>query len=164
MFVGEAPVESEDRLGVPFVGRSGELLTSLLAEVGITRDEVFISNVVKCRPPGNRDPKPQEVESCSPWLHRQIEIIGPDLICTLGNFATKLLRGDDTGISKVHGQLEEVTVGAATLKLYPLFHPAAALRSKTTLAHLRSDLAAIPRIIQGSQDVPRQADHAKDDC
>jgi DNA polymerase len=147
MFIGEAPGADEDRLGTPFVGRSGRLLDSLLTEAGIDREEVFIANVLKCRPPGNRDPRPTEIESCSFWLAKQMELIQPRLVCTLGNFATKLLRGDPTGITKVHGSPEIRTVAGRRVRLYPLFHPSAALRSTTTLGLLRADLMRIPDLV-----------------
>ena len=104
MFVGEAPGANEDKQGLPFVGQAGKLLTKLLGEIGLDRDEVFICNTVKCRPPNNRDPHPNEIESCNEYLRRQVELIQPTVICTLGNFSTKLLRGDNTGISRLHGQ------------------------------------------------------------
>src|SRR4051795_5482949 len=101
MFVGEAPGANEDKQGVPFVGQAGKLLDQLLGEIGLTRADVFVVNVLKCRPPGNRDPLPQEIDNCQPYLFRQIELIEPRVICTLGNFATKLLRGDQTGITRL---------------------------------------------------------------
>ena len=104
MFVGEAPGFHEDQQGIPFVGRAGKLLDELLAEQGLARDEVFITNVLKSRPPDNRDPQPGEIEACRPYLQRQVELIEPRVICTLGNFATKLLSGSSRGITQVHGQ------------------------------------------------------------
>ena len=103
MFVGEAPGAEEDRRGLPFVGRAGGLLNELLGEVGIERGDVFIANVLKCKPPGNRDPQPHEIESCRPYLREQVRLIEPRVICTLGNFSTKLLTGSQTGITRVHG-------------------------------------------------------------
>jgi DNA polymerase len=93
MFVGEAPGRNEDEQGVPFVGQAGKLLEQLLGDIGLSREDVFIANTLKCRPPGNRDPLPQEIANCQGWLYRQLELIRPKLVCTLGNFATKLLRG-----------------------------------------------------------------------
>jgi len=147
MFVGEAPGAREDELGVPFVGAAGKLLGELLAEVGLTREDVFIANVLKCRPPGNRDPLPAEIENCSRYLMRQVELIRPRVICTLGNFATKLLRGDPTGISRLHGQAEIIVVGARAVRLYPLFHPAAALYTRSLLDTLRADFARLPGLL-----------------
>jgi DNA polymerase len=148
MFVGEAPGAREDEQGVPFVGAAGKLLGELLAEVGLTREDVFIANVLKCRPPGNRDPLPGEIESCSAYLMRQVELIQPRVICTLGNFATKLLRADPTGISKLHGRAEIRVVGARAVRLYPLFHPAAALYTRSLLETLRADFARLPGLLE----------------
>ena len=111
LFVGEAPGAKEDEQGVPFVGAAGKLLSELLGEIGIAREDVFIANVLKCRPPQNRNPEPEEIERCSPWLWRQLELIEPIVVVTLGNFATKLLRGDPAGISQVHGVVEERLLG-----------------------------------------------------
>ena len=147
MFVGEAPGANEDRLGVPFVGQAGKLLDELLAEIGLTRDEVFIANVLKCRPPGNRDPHPAEVDNCQSWLLRQVELIEPRVICTLGNFATKLLRADPAGITRVHGRDEERVMGLRTVRLLPLLHPAAALYTRSMLDTLRADFARIPELL-----------------
>jgi uracil-DNA glycosylase len=104
MFVGEGPGEQEDLQGEPFVGRAGKLLTQLIEGIGLTRDGVYIANVVKCRPPGNRDPEPAEIEACAPWLDRQLQLVQPHIIVTLGNFATKLLLGTKEGITKVRGR------------------------------------------------------------
>jgi DNA polymerase len=147
MFVGEAPGANEDLQGLPFVGAAGKLLEKLLGEIGLSRAEVFIANVLKCRPPGNRDPQPGEIENCRPYLARQIELIEPRVICTLGNFATKLLRGDPAGITRVHGQPEVRTIGEHTARLYPLFHPAAALYTPSTLETLREDFVRLPSIL-----------------
>src|SRR4051812_19446772 len=106
MFVGEAPGANEDRMGRPFVGQAGKLLDQLLVEVGLERADVFISNVLLCRPPGNRDPHPVEIDNCQEYLLRELELIEPRVVCTLGNFATKLLRGDNAGITRVHGREE----------------------------------------------------------
>jgi uracil-DNA glycosylase len=147
MFVGEGPGANEDKQGVPFVGRAGKLLDTLLEEIGLERASVFIANVVKCRPPGNRDPHPEEIESCHPYLRAQVELIEPKVICTLGNFSTKLLRGDPTGISRLHGQDEVRTIGARAIRLLPLFHPAAALYTPSSLQTLRDDFARIPALL-----------------
>jgi DNA polymerase len=147
MFVGEAPGANEDRLGLPFVGQAGKLLDKLLIEIGLERADVFICNTLKCRPPGNRDPQPSEIDACNDYLQRQVSLIEPKLICTLGNFATKLLRGDPTGISRLHGQDEEHTLGSRTVRLYPLYHPAAALYTPRTLEALRADFHRIPDLI-----------------
>ncbi len=147
MLVGEAPGAEEDRQGLPFVGRSGALLTRMLNDAGLPRERVFIANTLKCRPPDNRDPRAEEIESCRPWLIEQIRLIEPRVIATLGNFATKLLTGDPTGITKVHGVPQVRTFGTRTVYLYPLFHPAAALRATGTAELLRSDLEALPDLL-----------------
>jgi DNA polymerase len=147
MFVGEAPGASEDEQGVPFVGRAGKLLETLLGEIGIERKDVFIANVLKCRPPGNRDPLPVEIENCQGYLRRQVELIQPTVICTLGNFSTKLLRGDPTGITRLHGQPEVLTLGRRAVRLYPIFHPAAALYTPRMLETLREDFMRLPDLL-----------------
>ena len=147
MFIGEAPGANEDKQGLPFVGQAGKLLDKLLDEIGLARADVFIANVLKCRPPGNRDPQPDEIASCRRYLEAQVRLIEPDLICTLGNFSTKLLRADTTGISRLHGQAEERMLGPRNVRLYPLYHPAAALYTPATLEALRADFHRIPELI-----------------
>ena len=155
MFVGEAPGASEDEQGVPFVGRAGKLLETLLGEVGLKRADVFIANVLKCRPPGNRDPLPVEIDNCQGYLRRQVELIQPTVICTLGNFSTKLLRGDPTGITRLHGQPEVLTLGRRAVRLYPIFHPAAALYTPRMLETLREDFTRLPDLLaQGAPEQP----------
>jgi uracil-DNA glycosylase family 4 len=154
MFVGEAPGANEDKQGLPFVGQAGKLLNKLLEEIGLDRADVFVTNTVRCRPPGNRDPHPNEIESCSHYLHSQVELIEPKVICTLGNFSTKLLRGDATGISRLHGQDEVRMIGARAIRLLPLYHPAAALYAPSTLQTLRNDFARIPELL--AQPAPPQ--------
>jgi uracil-DNA glycosylase family 4 len=147
MFIGEAPGANEDKQGLPFVGQAGKLLDKLLGEIGLERSEVFICNTVKCRPPNNRDPHPNEIESCHEYLRAQVELIEPSVICTLGNFATKLLRADTTGISRLHGQAEVRLIGPRAVRLYPLYHPAAALYTPSTLELLRTDFHRIPELL-----------------
>lgn len=147
MFVGEAPGANEDRQGLPFVGQAGKLLDQLLGEIGLSRREVFIGNVLKCRPPGNRDPQPVEIENCQEYLMRQLELIEPRVVCTLGNFATKLLRGDPAGITRVHGTEEVRVLGRRAVRLYPLYHPAAALYTPRMLEVLREDFRRIPELL-----------------
>ena len=146
-FVGEAPGATEDEQGLPFVGRAGKLLDTLLAEIGMARKDVFVANVLKCRPPGNRDPQPIEIENCREYLYSQVELIQPRVLCTLGNFSTKLLRGDPSGITRVHGHPEVITLGRRAVRLYPLYHPAAALRTPAMLDALRADFARIPDLL-----------------
>src|SRR5438067_2999996 len=147
MFVGEAPGFHEDKQGVPFVGAAGQLLGKLLAGIGLTRDDVWVCNVLKCRPPGNRDPQPEEIEACEPHLWRQIELIQPKVIATLGNFATKLLSGKPLGITRVHGVEQEVVLGGNRVLLYPLFHPAAALYTPRMLEVLEADFRRLPELL-----------------
>ena len=162
MFVGEAPGASEDERGLPFVGRAGKLLDSLLSEIGLERADVFIANVLKCRPPGNRDPLPVEIQNCDAYLLRQVELIEPKVICTLGNFSTKLLRGDPTGITRVHGQPEVLTVGTRAVRLYPIYHPAAALYTPRMLETLREDFAQLPALLAlGAPEQPRPPEAAE---
>lgn len=148
MFVGEAPGANEDLQGLPFVGQAGKLLEKLLVEIGLQRADVFIANTLKCRPPDNRNPYPHELASCQHWLFSQLELIQPTMVCTLGNFATKLLRGEPVGISKIHGQEEVRTIGPRAVRLYPLYHPAAALYTPSTLEMLRADFLRIPEILK----------------
>jgi uracil-DNA glycosylase len=157
MFVGEAPGFHEDQQGKPFVGRAGQLLDQLLEEIGLTRRDVFIANVLKCRPPGNRDPQPDEIEQCKPYLYRQVELIEPKVICTLGNFATKLLSGSQQGITRVHGRPQQRVVGEREVTLYPLFHPAAALRTPSVHGELRHDFSQIPAMLEEVRSEPEPA-------
>ena len=154
MFVGEAPGAQEDLQGLPFVGRAGQLLNELLHEIGLDRNDVFIANVLKCRPPGNRDPLPEEIAECEPHLKEQIHSIQPKVICTLGNFATKLLSGRPTGITKCCGIPQHREIAGLQVVLYPLFHPAAALRTPATKERLRADMANLPELIEEQR--PRQ--------
>jgi uracil-DNA glycosylase len=147
MFIGEAPGASEDEQGLPFVGRAGKLLDQLLEEIGLERRDVFVANVLNCRPPGNRDPLPIEIENCQYYTMRQVELIEPSVICSLGNFSTKLLRGDPTGITRLHGQPEIITLGTRNVRLYPIYHPAAALYTPRMLATLREDFARLPELL-----------------
>ena len=147
MFVGEAPGFHEDKQGVPFVGAAGKLLGKLLEGIGLTREDVYVANVINCRPPGNRDPQPEEIESCEPHLWKQIELIQPKLIATLGNFATKLLSGKPNGITQVHGREQQVVLGGNPVMLYPIFHPAAALYTPRMLQVLEEDFARIPDLL-----------------
>jgi uracil-DNA glycosylase family 4 len=161
MFVGEAPGATEDKMGLPFVGRAGKLLDELLAEVGLERGDVFITNVICCRPPGNRDPLPEEIEACKPYLYKKIELIEPKIICTLGNFATKLLTGDPTGITRVHGRPQEREVAGRVVKLFPIFHPAAALRTDSVKQLLREDFAKLPALLAEHTEEAAQAGDAE---
>jgi uracil-DNA glycosylase len=154
MFVGEGPGQHEDLQGLPFVGRAGKLLDQLLGDIGLSRSDVFVANVVKCRPPGNRDPLPEEIEACKPYLHKQIELIEPKVICTLGNFSTKLLTRSQRGITGVHGRPQVHEIGGRTVRVFPIYHPAAALRSTRTLEELREDFAKLPALLEEPAPVP----------
>jgi uracil-DNA glycosylase family 4 len=154
MFVGEAPGFHEDQQGKPFVGQAGKLLDKLLAGIGLERDQVYVANVLKCRPPGNRDPQPDEIEACEGHLFRQISMIEPKVVATLGNFATKLLSGKPTGITRVHGAEQEATLGGRSVLLYPLYHPAAALYTPAMLKVLEADFARLPELLGRTAEVP----------
>jgi uracil-DNA glycosylase len=159
MFVGEAPGAEEDRQGLPFVGRAGGLLNQLLEGIGMTREDVFVANVLKCRPPGNRDPQPAEIEACSPYLHKQVELIQPKVVGTLGNFATKLLTGNQTGITKVRGTTQVHVLGGRAVYLMPLLHPAAALRTPSLVDTLRGDFAKFPELL--ATPSPQEVEEAR---
>jgi uracil-DNA glycosylase len=135
MFVGEAPGFNEDQQGEPFVGAAGKLLDKLLESAGLSRAQVYIANVIKCRPPNNRDPEPDEVETCKPFLLQQIEMIQPKLVCTLGNWATQTILEKKVGITKVKGQ----AIRLERFVVFPLLHPAAALHQGNLLETLRED-------------------------
>jgi uracil-DNA glycosylase family 4 len=149
VFVGEGPGAEEDKQGIPFVGRAGQLLTRLVEGIGMTRDDVYIANVVKCRPPGNRDPQPEEIEACRPYLEGQLRFLEPRVVVTLGNFATKLLLETKEGITKLRGREFPYRDGAV---LIPTFHPAAVLRGGgTALAQVRGDFVVVKRALARAQ-------------
>lgn len=162
MFVGEAPGHNEDLQGEPFVGAAGKLLDELLAEIGISREEVYIANVLKCRPPGNRDPRPDEIDSCKGYLREQIRMISPRVVMTLGNFATKLLLRTETGITRLRGQRFNWWLGST---LVPTFHPAAALRGRPQVRELmRADFETVSKILsEPSPQSSNQDDMAEAD-
>jgi len=152
--VGEAPGFHEDREGMPFAGRARELLERLLGGVGLSLDEVYLATVLKCRPPGNRDPLPEESAACEPYLYRQLELVRPRVVGTLGSFATALLSGRALGITRVHGQEQEVTLGGRRVTLYPLYHPAAALYTPTMLDVLERDVARLSELLSARGEAP----------
>src|SRR5436309_6785085 len=154
MFVGEAPGFHEDQQGKPFVGQAGKLLDKLLAGIGLERSHVYICNVLKCRPPGNRDPQPDEIEACEGHLFRQISLIEPKVVATLGNFATKLLSGKPTGITRVHGAEQRATLGGRRVLLYPLYHPAAPLYTPALLRVLEAVFRRLPDPLGGAIEEP----------
>ena len=150
MFVGEAPGFHEDQKGEPFVGAAGQLLNDLLESAGLSRADIYIANVIKCRPPNNRDPEPQEVETCKPFLLQQIAMIRPKLVCSLGNWATQTLLERKVGITRVRGQafyLKEFV-------LFPLLHPAAALHQGTMLQPLREDFQKLKEFLDRHSQPP----------
>ncbi len=157
MFAGEAPGFHEDKQGIPFVGAAGNLLTELLKSVGLSRSQIYIANVIKCRPPENRNPLPDEVETCKPFLLQQIQLIKPRLVCSLGNFATQTLLGRKVGITKVHGQQFQLP----DFLLFPLFHPAAALHQANLLPALREDFQKLKQLLN-TMTVTRQAEATAD--
>jgi uracil-DNA glycosylase family 4 len=161
MFVGEAPGYHEDQQGRPFVGAAGKLLEELLASIGLRREQVYIANVLKCRPPNNRDPLPAEVAACEPYLWKQIEIIEPRVVCSLGNHATKLLSGKQLGITKVHGRPQAVRIGRRMVHLYPIFHPAAALYTPAMLTTLKEDFRRLPEVL--ALPLPEAEESPQDD-
>jgi DNA polymerase len=151
LFVGEGPGEQEDLQGIPFVGRAGKLLTTLIEGIGLDRDAVYIANVVKCRPPGNRDPLPIEIESCRPYLEAQVDFVDPKVVVSLGNFATKLLLGTKEGITKLRGRefpYRAGSGGSRSAVLVPTLHPSAVLRNGgTALAQARADFVVAKRAL-----------------
>jgi uracil-DNA glycosylase family 4 len=152
MFIGEGPGYHEDIQGLPFVGAAGQLLNRLLGEIGLRREDVRITNVVLCRPPGNRDPLPDEIESCKPYLMRQIELVDPKVVCTLGNFATRVILERPVAISKVRGQ-RQLWNGRVII---PTYHPAAVLRgggeTSRTMMGIREDFATISEALTEAQE------------
>ena len=160
MFIGEAPGKNEDLQGEPFVGAAGRLLDELLADIGIVRSEVYIANVLKCRPPGNRDPRPDEIDSCKGYLRSQIRMIKPEVVVTLGNFATKLLLRTETGITRLRGQRYDWWLGAV---LIPTFHPAAALRGgERVKGQMREDFVLVKEVLTSAPMQSAAPDMADD--
>jgi uracil-DNA glycosylase family 4 len=155
VFIGEAPGKNEDLKGEPFVGAAGQLLNELLAEAGLARDDVYIANVLKCRPPGNRNPEPGEIETCTPFLREQIRVIDPEVLVTLGNFATKFVLRTDVGITRLHGKLHN----AGRFKVLPIYHPAATIYDRTK----RDDLFADFRVLRDVLGEPPAEKPAEDE-
>lgn len=148
MFVGEAPGFYEDRQGEPFVGAAGKLLNELLEGAGLSRNDIYIANVIKCRPPDNRDPLPDEVDTCKPFLFQQIEMIRPKVVCTLGNFAMQTILGKKVGIMKVRGQVFQVQ----DFFVFPMLHPAAALHQGNLIEPLREDFRKLKEFLDRRQE------------
>lgn len=152
MLVGEGPGQTEDQQGRPFVGRAGELLVKLLSTLGWRRQEVFITNIVKCRPPGNRDPEPDEIAACLPYLQRQLEVLDPAVVVTLGRFSMAHFRPGER-ITQIHGTHvpAPATTGARNALAFAMFHPAAALRSTDTERLSYDDIALLPRVLKDAR-------------
>jgi uracil-DNA glycosylase len=150
MLIGEAPGRNEDLKGEPFVGAAGQLLNDLLAHAGLARGEVYIANVLKCRPPGNRDPEASEIETCTPFLREQIRIIAPDVLVTLGNFATKFVLRTETGITRLHGRVQQ----AGRFSVLPIYHPAAAIYDRTKRDALFEDFEVLRGLLEAPSEQP----------
>ncbi len=150
LFIGEAPGWHEDQQGRPFVGPAGQFLDQLLASIGLRREEVYIANVIKCRPPQNRDPLPAEIQSCSKWLDRQIEIIQPQMIVTLGRYSLARYFPNQS-ISKIHGKPRK----SGGVLYYPMYHPAAALHQGSLRRTIEADMLKIPQILAQGKDLPQ---------
>jgi uracil-DNA glycosylase family 4 len=143
VLVGEAPGKNEDLKGEPFVGAAGQLLNELLAEAGLDRSDVYIANVLKCRPPGNRNPEPAEIETCTPFLREQIRVIGPEVLVTLGNFATKFVLKTDVGITRLHGKVQT----AGRFRVLPIYHPAATIYDRSKRDDLFADFRLLRQLL-----------------
>ncbi len=144
LIIGEAPGKNEDKQGEPFVGTAGKYLSELLSYAGLTRDEIFIANVLKCRPPGNRNPRVEEIDICAHYLREQTRLINPEFIVTLGNFSTKFILKTDIGITNLRGTLQE----AGRFKVFPVFHPAAAIYDRSKRATLEQDFVKLGKLLQ----------------
>ena len=153
VLVGEAPGKNEDLKGEPFVGAAGQLLNELLAVAGLARADVYIANVLKCRPPGNRNPEPGEIETCTPFLREQIRVIDPEVLVTLGNFATKFVLKTDVGITRLHGKVQT----AGRFKVLPIYHPAATIYDRSKRDDLFADFRLLKELL-GESDADRAAD------
>jgi DNA polymerase len=148
MLIGEAPGRNEDMKGEPFVGAAGQLLNELLAHAGLSREDVYIANVLKCRPPGNRDPEAGEIETCTPFLREQIRVIDPVVLVTLGNFATKFVLKTEVGITRLHGRVQE----AGRFTVLPIYHPAAAIYDRTKRDALFADFATLRGLLDAAAE------------
>ena len=144
LIVGEAPGKNEDLQGIPFVGKAGQNLNQLLEIAGLAREDVFIANVLKCRPPGNRDPRPEEIQVCTPFLREQTRTINPEFIVTLGNFATKFILKTEMGITRLHGTLQQ----AGRFKVFPIYHPAAAIYDRSKWEALENDFVTLGQLLR----------------
>ena len=153
MFIGEGPGKNEDLQGEPFVGAAGQLLNQMLERVHLSRDDIYIANILKCRPPGNRDPKPDEIEACTPWLREQIKSVHPIVLVTLGNFATKFILQTETGITRLRGQVH-VT---GPFRVIPMFHPAAAIYDRSKVTALEQDFDLLRLLLDTDAERAKEA-------
>lgn len=144
LIVGEAPGKNEDLQGEPFVGAAGKYLNELLSYAGLKREDIFIANVLKCRPPSNRNPLPEEIHLCTPYLREQTRIINPEFIVTLGNFSTKFILKTEVGITRLHGTLQQ----AGRFKVFPVFHPAAAIYDRSKRESLERDFKTLGKLLE----------------
>ena len=143
MFIGEAPGKNEDLQGEPFVGAAGKLLNQMLERIGLARKDIYIANILKCRPPGNRDPKPEEIEVCTPWLREQVKAVHPTVLVTMGNFSTKFILQTNTGITRLRGKIH-VT---GPFRVIPTFHPAAAIYDRSKIGAIEQDFDLIKLLL-----------------
>ena len=151
MFIGEGPGKNEDLQGEPFVGAAGQLLNRMLERIGVPREDIYIANILKCRPPGNRDPRTEEIEACTPWLREQVASVHPTVVVTLGNFATKFVLQTQTGITRLRGRIHM----AGPLRVIPMFHPAAAIYDQSKVAALEADFDLLRMLLDS--DAAREA-------
>jgi DNA polymerase len=161
MFVGEGPGFHEDRQGEPFVGQAGKLLNELLADIGLTRADVYIANVVKCRPPNNRDPLPDEIAVCSPKLMEQIRIIRPHVLCTLGRFASHLIGSTQAPMGAIRGKAKDMEVAGVPVIVFPVYHPAAALYTPANKEILREDFRRLRVLLDRGHSALRTSQTAE---
>ena len=152
MFIGEAPGKNEDLQGKPFVGAAGKTLDALLQRIGLAREDVYIANILKCRPPNNRDPRPAEIEACTPWLREQVKAVHPTVLVTMGNFATKFILQTTTGITQLRGQVQ-VT---GPFRVIPTFHPAAAIYDRNKITALEADFDLLKLLLDTDERRARE--------
>ena len=152
MFIGEAPGKNEDLQGKPFVGAAGKTLDALLSRIGLAREDVYIANILKCRPPNNRDPRPDEIEACTPWLREQVKAVHPTVLVTMGNFATKFILQTTTGITQLRGQVQ-VT---GPFRVIPTFHPAAAIYDRAKITALEADFDLLKLLLDTDERRARE--------
>lgn len=158
LFVGEAPGRNEDEQGIPFVGKAGKNLDELLSKVGLSLNDIYITNILKCHPPENRNPSPEEIRAHTPWLLEQIKNIQPKVVCSLGNYATKFFLSEgkiekmdsNAGITSIHGKVKFIEIGGLKLKLIPLFHPAAIIYNQSILPLWEKDMEIVKEEIKRS--------------